>query len=63
MSIEEKRNEFTLCTFNILAPCYKRLSNESDRESFYETQWKDRHLSIIKLLQSLEIDVICLQEF
>ena len=58
MSIEEKRNEFTLCTFNILAPCYKRLSNESDRESFHETQWKDRHLSIIKLLQCYDLHSI-----
>lgn len=37
--------------------------SEYDRESFYESLWKQRHLSIINLLQSLEIDLICLQEF
>lgn len=63
MSNDEKRKTFSLCTFNILAPCYKRLSNEYDRESSYENKWKSRHLSIIKLLQTLEIDLICFQEF
>ncbi|CAF3585929.1 unnamed protein product [Adineta steineri] len=52
-----------VCTFNILAPCYKRLSSEHDRESAYKSQWQTRHLSIIALLQSLQINLICLQEF
>lgn len=52
-----------MCTFNLLAPCYKRLSSEFDRESAYDTLWQTRHLSIIQLLQSLDIDLICLQEF
>ena len=52
-----------MCTFNVLAPCYKRLSSENDRESSYESLWKQRHLSIINLLKSLEINLICLQEF
>jgi len=56
-------NTLSVCTFNVLAPCYKRLSSEHDRESAYEPLWQTRHLSIINLLQSLEIDLICLQEF
>jgi mRNA deadenylase 3'-5' endonuclease subunit Ccr4 len=56
-------NNFSICTLNILAPCYKRLSSEYDRESDYESTWKSRHLSIINLLQSLQIHLICLQEF
>jgi mRNA deadenylase 3'-5' endonuclease subunit Ccr4 len=56
-------NTLSVCTFNILSPCYKRLSSEYDRESAHESLWQTRHLSIIKLLQSLEINLICLQEF
>jgi mRNA deadenylase 3'-5' endonuclease subunit Ccr4 len=56
-------NNLSVCTFNILAPCYKRLSSEYDRESSYESVWRLRHLSIINLLQSLQIHLICLQEF
>jgi len=56
-------NTLSVCTFNILAPCYKRLSSEYDRESSYESLWQTRHLSIINLLQSLDINLICLQEF
>ncbi|CAF2676249.1 unnamed protein product [Rotaria sp. Silwood2] len=58
-----KYDTLSVCTFNILAPCYKRLSSEHDRESFYHSLWQKRHLSIINLLQSLEINLICLQEF
>ena len=53
----------SVCTFNILAPCYKRLSSEDDRESDHEQVWRSRHQSIVDLLLSLKIDVICLQEF
>ncbi len=56
-------NNFSICTFNILVPYYKRLSSEYDRENDYESTWKSRHLSIINLLQSLQIHLICLQEF
>jgi mRNA deadenylase 3'-5' endonuclease subunit Ccr4 len=62
-SSEIMTNKFSICTFNILVPCYKRLSSEYDRESDYESIWKSRHLSIINLLQSLQIHLICLQEF
>ena len=56
-------SNLSVCTFNILAPCYKRLSSENDRESAYESIWRSRHLSIINLLQSLQPHLICLQEF
>jgi len=56
-------NTLSVCTFNVLSPCYKRLSSEYDRESAYESLWQTRHLSIINLLQSLEINLICLQEY
>ena len=56
-------SNLSVCTFNILAPCYKRLSPENDRESAYESIWRSRHLSIINLLQSLQPHLICLQEF
>ncbi|CAF3687359.1 unnamed protein product [Rotaria sp. Silwood1] len=58
-----KNDTLSVCTFNVLAPCYKRLSSEKDRESLHESLWHRRHSSIINLLQSLEIDLICLQEF
>ncbi|CAF1241756.1 unnamed protein product [Rotaria sp. Silwood1] len=58
-----KNDTLSVCTFNILAPCYKRLSSEYDRESSYDSLWQKRHLSIINLLQSFEINLICLQEF
>ncbi|UJR07637.1 hypothetical protein I4U23_011925 [Adineta vaga] len=63
MSTNVKHDTLSVCTFNVLAPCYKRLSSEIDRESAYDTMWQARHLSIIKLLQSLNINLICLQEF
>jgi mRNA deadenylase 3'-5' endonuclease subunit Ccr4 len=56
-------NNLSVCTFNILAPCYKRLSSENDREDAYDSVWRTRHLSIINLLQSLQVHLICLQEF
>ena len=56
-------NTFSICTFNVLAPCYKRLASENDRESSYKSMWRTRHLAIINLLQSLQLHLICLQEF
>ena len=47
MSSEDKRNDVSVCIFNVLAPCYKRLSSEYVGDSAY---------------QSLEIHFICLQE-
>lgn len=58
-----RKNTLSVCTFNILAPCYKRLSSEYDRESSYEYLWQQRHSSIINLLKSLQVHLICLQEF
>lgn len=63
MALKKTINDVSICTFNVLAPCYKRLSSEYDRESANESLWRSRHLSIINLLQSLQIHLICLQEF
>jgi endonuclease/exonuclease/phosphatase family metal-dependent hydrolase len=63
MSSNAKSDTLSVCTFNVLAPCYKRLSSEYDRESAYDSLWQTRHLSIVNLLQSLDINLICLQEF
>lgn len=63
MSSISTTNILSICTFNILAPCYKRLSSEYDRESADKSVWQSRHLSIIRLLESLQINLICLQEF
>jgi hypothetical protein len=51
-------NNLSVCTFNILAPCYKHLSSEYDRESSYKSIWQSYHLTIINLLQSFEIHLL-----
>lgn len=54
-------DEIKLVSFNILAPCYKRLSPtlmESDQEDMYMS----RNRAIIQDLQEKDPDIICLQE-
>ena len=63
LSVDESPKTFSVCTLNVLAPCYKRLSSESDRESTHSSLWQSRHRSLIDLLQSLNSSLICLQEF
>ena len=63
MSYNHNKETISVLTFNILAPCYKRLSSESDRESLHPNLWLNRHQSIIDLIQSLNLDLICLQEY
>ncbi|CAI5515875.1 unnamed protein product [Closterium sp. Naga37s-1] len=53
----------SLTTFNILAPIYKRLGGEGERESACEHLWRDRNRRIVDLLLSLQSSVVCLQEF
>ncbi len=57
-------DQFSLCTFNVLAPCYKETDN-GDEESHQPKVWRARHLQIVKFL--LEITprptVLVLQEF
>ena len=53
---------FTVSTFNILAPIYKRLGF-SKRESQYPELYLKRNLDVLKVLGEVDnIDVICLQE-
>lgn len=51
----------TVTTFNILAPIYKRVSVEGDRESADEARWKKRNEDIVKLLLAKGSSIICLQ--
>ncbi|XP_031253552.1 uncharacterized calcium-binding protein At1g02270 isoform X1 [Pistacia vera] len=55
----------TCTTFNILAPIYKRLSNEdqSCRESDYRDYWLARNQRILDWLLCERSSIICLQEF
>ena len=55
----------TICTFNILAPAFKRMNsmNLSGRESDYPQIWQKRHEEIIQLLLASNAHIICLQEF
>ena len=55
--------DVSICTLNLLSPCYKRVTSEADRESESIDQWKSRHGQLIDLLLSLDVDLICLQEF
>ncbi|KAI5067148.1 hypothetical protein GOP47_0017676 [Adiantum capillus-veneris] len=50
-------------TFNILAPIYKRVGNESCRESHFHDVWLSRNQRILDMLLLLGSSIICLQEF
>lgn len=63
MSSEQNSDRFSILTFNILAPCYKRLQSEADRESSYDNVWMERNKKIIDLVERLDLNLICLQEF
>ncbi|KAH9724473.1 EF-hand domain-containing protein [Citrus sinensis] len=53
----------TCTTFNILAPIYKRLSNENCRESDCRAYWFGRNQRILDWLLYERSSIICLQEF
>lgn len=74
--VEEER--FSLVTFNILAPCYKRLpvsaqeadqpTNSDDKprrvfESEFENKFLPRNVAICDQLLATKADIICLQEY
>jgi hypothetical protein len=56
-----------LVSFNILAPCYKKMKSTNDShtvmESEYEDVYMDRNRAICDELLKTEADVICLQEY
>lgn len=62
--------QLTVLTFNLLAPCYKRLfsadgTERSDREADHQPDWTLRLETLLTLLINISPlpDVICLQEF
>jgi len=56
-------NNLSVFTFNILELCYIHLLWEYNWKGSYESIWQSYHLSIMNLLQFLEIYLICLEEF
>jgi len=59
--MDDNSTEFSLCTFNILAPCYKRMSGS--RESSMPNLWVPRIHAILKFLLLHKPTVIAIQEF
>eukprot|EP00854_Cymbomonas_tetramitiformis_P028848 gene28848-35828_t len=55
--------EIRLTTFNILAPIYKRLTGDADRESDHEQLYMARNGKIIDHLIASGSSILCLQEF
>lgn len=55
--------EIKLTTFNVLAPIYKRLTGEADRESDHEELYMARNGKIIDHLIASGSSILCLQEF
>ena len=55
----------TICSFNVLASCYKRISNESSkaRESDNIELSNKRLSSIFHFYHSLNADIYCIQEY
>lgn len=70
MSMRDHRKQpcITCTTFNILAPIYKRLNvnndkNQDSRESDYRAYWLVRNQKILDSLLRERSSIICLQEF
>ncbi|KAJ6236682.1 hypothetical protein M0813_27427 [Anaeramoeba flamelloides] len=57
---EQSKNTLKISTFNILAPCYKRLN--PGRESTKPDLWKSRQTDILDLLSETKSDIFCIQE-
>ncbi|KAJ6226957.1 hypothetical protein M0813_10495 [Anaeramoeba flamelloides] len=57
---QKSQTPLKVTTFNILAPCYKRLN--PGRESTNPNLWKSRQRNILGLLLSSESDILCIQE-
>mmetsp|Transcript_12581 Transcript_12581/g.16360 ORF Transcript_12581/g.16360 Transcript_12581/m.16360 type:complete len:436 (+) Transcript_12581:127-1434(+) len=72
-SLEFEDFELSISTFNVLAPCYKRIGGKAlggslkprPREAQFPELWKDRASKLANfLVTSLEdSDIICLQEY
>eukprot|EP01041_Mallomonas_annulata_P008789 gene8789-18181_t len=56
--------DIKVASFNILAPVYNRISGgDNRRESEFEDQYLNRNRRICDLLEQVDADVICIQEF
>ena len=59
-----KKQELKVVSFNILAPCYKRLKDGSGlMEAEHKEMYLERNQAICQQLLDSKADVICLQEF
>lgn len=58
-------SDLRVATFNMLAPCYKRVKGRdvNAREAANRDRYLERHTKIVDLLKNLNADVICLQVF
>ncbi|CAI5487919.1 unnamed protein product [Closterium sp. Naga37s-1] len=58
----EEKTVLSCTTFNVLAPIYKRMGVESERESACQHVWRERNQEIIKTLLDTKSSILCLQE-
>lgn len=52
----------SICTFNILAPCYRRVATRR-LESDSLSEWLKRHTQIVSFLHDMNSSIYCLQEY
>lgn len=52
-----------LVSFNVLAPCYNRIHNNSELESTFKDKYLARNSQICEHLLATQADIICLQEY
>ncbi|CAI5536274.1 unnamed protein product, partial [Closterium sp. Naga37s-1] len=58
----KEKTVLSCTTFNVLAPIYKRMGVESERESACQHVWRERNQEIIKTLLHTKSSILCLQE-
>ncbi|CAI5484032.1 unnamed protein product [Closterium sp. Yama58-4] len=58
----EEKTVLSCTTFNVLAPIYKRMGVESERESACQHVWRERNQEIIRTLLDTKSSILCLQE-
>ncbi|CAI5957927.1 unnamed protein product [Closterium sp. NIES-65] len=58
----EEETVLSCTTFNVLAPIYKRMGVESERESACQHVWRERNQEILRTLLDTKSSILCLQE-
>ncbi|GJP30635.1 hypothetical protein CLOM_g4170 [Closterium sp. NIES-68] len=58
----QEKTVLSCTTFNVLAPIYKRMGVESERESECQHVWRKRNQEIIQTLLGTKSSILCLQE-